>query len=83
MSKVYGYRRLALADNNEIAEQMRMVEKYCENNNLKLDGYFCDNGCNGFKYAKADGPKAEPFTAFIDEFLNAMKNEVKVEENDD
>ena len=49
MNKVYGYCRLALADNNKIAEQMRLVEKYCENNNLKLDGYFCDNGCNGFK----------------------------------
>lgn len=37
----------------------------------------------GFAYAKADGAKAEAFIAFINEFLDAMKNELKVEENDD
>lgn len=49
VSKVYGYCRLALADNKEMVKQMKLVEDYCKNNNFRLDSYFCDNGGSGFK----------------------------------
>ena len=48
MSKVYGYCRDALASKEEIAEQMRVIADYCEGNNLKIDGFFCDDGVSGF-----------------------------------
>lgn len=48
MSKVYGYCRVALASKEEIAEQMRVIADYCEGNNLKIDGFFCDDGVSGF-----------------------------------
>lgn len=48
MGKVYGYCRTALADEEEMKEQIRLVANYCENNNLMVDGYFCDNGVSGF-----------------------------------
>ena len=48
MRKVYGYCRVALASKEEIAEQMRAIADYCEGNNLKVDGFFCDDGVSGF-----------------------------------
>lgn len=48
MSKVYGYCRVALASKEEIEEQMRVIADYCEGNNLKIDGFFCDDGVSGF-----------------------------------
>ena len=48
MSKVYGYCRVALASEEEIREQTRMIAEYCKDNNLMVDGYFCDNGVSGF-----------------------------------
>lgn len=47
MSKVYGYCRVALADEEEMEQQKQLVEWYCEDNNLKIDKYFCDNGVSG------------------------------------
>ena len=48
MCKVYGYCRVALASKEEIYEQMRVIADYCEGNNLKVDGFFCDDGVSGF-----------------------------------
>lgn len=48
MGKVYGYCRVALASEEEIDEQMRVIANYCEGNNLKVDGFFCDDGVSGF-----------------------------------
>lgn len=64
---------------------------YCIGTSEGKFGEFCKSNSGvifsvnkgGFAYAKADGAKAEAFIAFIDEFLNAMKNENKVEEIDD
>lgn len=47
MSKVYGYCRVAFADDEEMAEQVRLVGDYCRNNGLTVDKYFCDNGVSG------------------------------------
>ena len=47
MYKVYGYCRVALASKEEIEEQMRVIADYCEGNNLKVDGFFCDDGVSG------------------------------------
>ena len=49
MCKVYGYCRVALTSKEEIAEQMRVIANYCEGNNLKVDGFFCDDGVSGFE----------------------------------
>jgi DNA invertase Pin-like site-specific DNA recombinase len=48
LCKVYGYCRVALASKEEIDEQMRAISNYCEGNNLKVDGFFCDDGVSGF-----------------------------------
>ena len=48
MCKVYGYCRVALANEEEIKDQMKLVAEYCKDNNLIVDGYFCDNGVSGF-----------------------------------
>lgn len=48
MCKVYGYCRVALASKEEIAEQEKAIADYCEGNNLKVDGFFCDDGVSGF-----------------------------------
>ena len=53
LGKVYGYCRVALASKEEIAEQMRAIANYCEDNNLKVNGFFCDDGVSGFDV----GPK--------------------------
>ena len=47
MSKVYGYCRVAFADEEEMAEQVRLVGDYCRDNGLTVDKYFCDNGVSG------------------------------------
>lgn len=47
MSKVYGYCRVALANKEEMEEQLKMVEDYCKNNGLNLHKCFCDNGASG------------------------------------
>jgi DNA invertase Pin-like site-specific DNA recombinase len=47
MSKVYGYCRVALENDDEMAEQVRLVGDYCKNNGLTVDKYFCDNGASG------------------------------------
>jgi DNA invertase Pin-like site-specific DNA recombinase len=47
MSKVYGYCRVALANEEEMAEQVRLVGDYCRDNGLTVDKYFCDNGASG------------------------------------
>jgi DNA invertase Pin-like site-specific DNA recombinase len=47
MSKVYGYCRVALANEEEMAEQVRLVGDYCKDNGLTVDEYFCDNGISG------------------------------------
>ena len=48
MSKVYGYCRTALADEEEIIKRTELIKKYCEDNCLTLEKCFCDNGVNGF-----------------------------------
>ena len=47
MSKVYGYCRVALANEEEMEQQKQLVEWYCEDNGLQVDKYFCDNGVSG------------------------------------
>lgn len=47
MSKVYGYCRVAFANEEEMEQQKQLVEWYCEDNDLKIDKYFCDNGVSG------------------------------------
>ena len=47
MSKVYGYCRVALANDEEMAEQLYQVYKYCKDNELELHQRFYDNGASG------------------------------------
>jgi DNA invertase Pin-like site-specific DNA recombinase len=47
LCKVYGYCRVALESKEEIAEQMRAIAKCCGDNNLKVYGFFCDDGVSG------------------------------------
>ena len=47
MSKVYGYCRVAFADEEAMTEQVRLVGDYCRDHGLKVDKYFCDNGASG------------------------------------
>ena len=47
MSKVYGYCRVAFANEEEMAEQVKLVGDYCRDNGLTVDKYFCDNGASG------------------------------------
>jgi DNA invertase Pin-like site-specific DNA recombinase len=47
MSKVYGYCRVAFADEEAMAEQVKLVGDYCRDNGLTVDKYFCDNGASG------------------------------------
>ena len=49
MSKVYGYCRLAFENEEEMAEQAKLIEDYCKDNDLKLDSIFYDNGVSGIK----------------------------------
>lgn len=47
MSKVYGYCRVAFADEKEMAKQVELVKDYCRDHSLLLDKCFCDNGVSG------------------------------------
>ena len=47
MSKVYGYCRVALANEEEMTEQVQIVKNYCKDNGLLIDQCFCDNGVSG------------------------------------
>ena len=47
MSKVYGYCRVAFADEEEMIKQKQVIGWYCEDNGLQVDHYFCDNGVSG------------------------------------
>ena len=47
MSKVYGYCRVALANEDEMTKQVKMIEDYCKDSDIVLDGCFCDNGVSG------------------------------------
>lgn len=47
MSKVYGYCRVALANEEEMMEQVKLVGDYCRDNGLTVDKCFCDNGISG------------------------------------
>jgi DNA invertase Pin-like site-specific DNA recombinase len=50
MSKVYGYGRLALANDDEMVEQLKVIDDYCKNHGLKLDYVFYDNGASGLSW---------------------------------
>ena len=47
MSKVYGYCRVAFANEEEMVEQIQLVGDYCRDHGLTVDKYFCDNGVSG------------------------------------
>lgn len=49
MSKVYGYCRLALANEEEMAQQCKMIQEY----GLEINEYFYDNGVSGLKFERA------------------------------
>ena len=44
MSKVYGYCRVALANEEEMMEQVKMVKDYCKDNGLLISG---GSDCHG------------------------------------
>lgn len=46
MGKVYGYCRVALANDEEMAQQCKIIES-C---GMEVDEYFCDNGASGLKF---------------------------------
>lgn len=47
MSKVYGYCRVAFADEEEMEQQIKLVGDYCSDHDLIVSKYFCDNGVSG------------------------------------
>ena len=47
MSKVYGYCRVALANEETLEQQKQVINWYCEDNDLKVDRFYCDNGVSG------------------------------------
>ena len=49
MSKVYGYGRLALASDEGMAEQIRLVDSYCKTHGLNIEKHFFDNGVSGLE----------------------------------
>ncbi len=49
MSKVYGYCRVALKNEEEMAQQCKMIGDYCKDNGLELVECYCDNGVSGLK----------------------------------
>lgn len=53
MSKVYGYCRVALKSEEEMAQQQKMVQDYCKDKGLKIDECFCDNGVSGLKFERS------------------------------
>lgn len=52
MSKVYGYCRVALANEEEMAQQRKMIQDYCKDNGMEIAECFCDNGVSGLKLEK-------------------------------
>ena len=44
---VYGYCRVALANDKEMEQQEERVAEYCRMNQLEIDECFCDNGVSG------------------------------------
>lgn len=54
MSKVYGYGRLALANEEEKMQQLKVIDDYCAENNVKVDEYFFDNGASGLTLDRKD-----------------------------
>lgn len=54
---VYGYCRLALADDQEMTQQRKEIADYCKINHLKVDECFCDNGASGLTLER-DGLQA-------------------------
>jgi DNA invertase Pin-like site-specific DNA recombinase len=49
MSKVYGYGRLALANEEEMVQQIELMDDYCRTHNLMIEKYFFDNGVSGLE----------------------------------
>lgn len=49
MSKVYGYCRVALKNEEEMRQQRKIIEDYCKDKGLNIDECFCDNGVSGLK----------------------------------
>lgn len=54
MSKVYGYCRLALANDEEMFGQCNLLDDYCKDKGLKIYEYFCDNGASGLKLDRSE-----------------------------
>ena len=54
MSNVYGYGRLALANDEEKVQQLKVIDDYCVANNLRIDEYFFDNGASGLNFDRTD-----------------------------
>ncbi len=49
MGKVYGYCRVAFKNEEEMAQQCKMIGDYCKDNGMEVAEYFCDNGMSGLK----------------------------------
>lgn len=54
MSKVYGYCRVALANEEEKIQKLKVIYDYCTENNLHVDKYFFDNGASGLELNRKD-----------------------------
>ena len=54
MNKVYGYGRLALANEEEKVRKLKVIYNHCQANNLKVDKYFFDNGVSGLELNRKD-----------------------------
>ena len=54
MSKVYGYGRLAFANEEGKVRKLKVIDNYCSANNLKVDKYFFDNGVSGLELNRKD-----------------------------
>ena len=52
MGKVYGYCRVALKSEEEMAQQRQMIEDCCKENGIEVDEFFCDNGVSGLKFER-------------------------------
>ena len=50
---VYGYCRVALANEKEMEQQRERIVHYCRMNHLEVDECFCDNGVSGFTLDRA------------------------------
>lgn len=49
MSKVYGYGRLALSNEEDKERQLKAIDTYCDIHGLTIDKYFFDNGVSGLE----------------------------------